>query len=176
MVQYAATQEEVDALAHMWVADNRIGEQLNFSWSVKGVAKKDQVEGMTELMAHCANDRVSEYNANNYLEYILSNDSGKVSEGLLYHFQNVITRIFVNGGGREKKALEAMVERERTRIGLVHFSRLKPIERENAVANVRADIDTVVAVRPSLSKCFRNYAILLDSANHSSSPQSPQAH
>ena len=74
MVQYPATQEEVDALAQMWIVDDPIGEQLNFSWSVKGVAKKDQVEGMTELMAHCADNRVS----NNYLEYILSNDRGKV--------------------------------------------------------------------------------------------------
>ena len=128
-----------------------------------------------DLMARCAHNRISECNADNYLEYIFSNDRDKVSEGLLYHFQNIITRIFINGGGGDKNALEEMVERERKRIGLVHFSKLKPIERENAVAYVRADIDTVVAVKPSLSKCFKYYAILLHSANISASPQSPQA-
>ena len=59
-----------------------------------------------------------------------------------------------------------MVERERKRIGLVHFSKLKPIERENAVAYVRADIDTVVAVKPSLSKRFKYYFIPLISLHH----------
>ena len=119
-----------------------------------------------DLMARCAHNRISECNADNYLEYIFSNDRDKVSEGLLYHFQNIITRIFINGGGGDKNALEEMVERERKRIGLVHFSKLKPIERENAVAYVRADIDTVVAVKPSLSKRFKYYFIPLISLHH----------
>ena len=174
VVQYPETQEEIDALVKMWLADDAIGERLNFSWSVKGVAKKDQVEGMTDLMARCARNRVSECNANNYMDYILSEDTVKVSQGLIWHFQNIITRIFVNGGGGDKNALEELVERERKRIGLFHFSKLKPIERENAVAYVRADINTVASIKPSLSKCLRYYAILLHSANVSSSSHSPQ--
>ena len=174
VVQYPETQEEIDALAKMWLADDAIGERLNFSWSVKGVAKKDQVEGMTDLMARCARNRVSECNANDYMDHILSKDTVKVSQGLIWHFQNIITRIFINGGGGDKNALEELVERERKRIGLFHFSKLKPIERENAVAYVRADINTVASIKPSLSKCFRYYAILLHSANISSYSQSPQ--
>ena len=65
-----------------------------------------------------------------------------------------------------------MVERERKRIGIVHFTKLKPMERKCAVAFVRAKPDNIVKAKPSLSKCFRYYAILLDSANHSSPPQS----
>ena len=160
-VQEPKTIGEKIALATMWKRDDGIGSRLNFSFQLKGVPNAADTPGLVPLMGHCANNRVSTCTWDNYIEFINSENIDDKLEGLAFHFQRVVGKIWVDGGGGTKAELEALVERERKRLGLIHFRDLPDDQKANAVKYVRAGLNEVLQMKPSLKTCLIYYMALL---------------